>query len=346
MDFPHDATHGFLEELAQTPALTAPRRRAIERVRSLLQRPLRLGIFGEPGSGKSLLINVLLRQAIFPPGVLGGVRPLTLVRYGRANTLYSVTEKGARHRLTSKAMLKAASGSHEPAEEPHVIYKARDASARHGAPARRNGIAGTSSSAPVAFLELHLDLPFLKEFEILEVPGRAAASGLPELAKRAIREVNLSLWLTSAAQAWKRSEATLWEGLRPTPAGASLLVVNHKDSLGAQDRARLALRLEKETAALFSDRVMVSLKQAHNLLVEGQDRGASCEDCGITELTARIDNLGKAIKEHRLRKAMELCARLRAVQEPQNATGPFNAACRPRSTRLSTESMKGGQDDR
>lgn len=77
----HEETCSLIETLARFKIEAEDtrddhaRKRAFARMGRILGRPLRIGLFGESGSGKSCLLNVLLRARVFPAGILGGSVP-------------------------------------------------------------------------------------------------------------------------------------------------------------------------------------------------------------------------------------------------------------------------------
>src|SRR6185295_16374496 len=103
MNLSHEDTKRFIGALAclegdlSSGYSGGVKKRAVNRLTRLLDRPLRMGLFGEAGSGKSSLLNILLRSLIFPAGSPGMVRPSILARYGDNWAVCSVAEDGLRH---------------------------------------------------------------------------------------------------------------------------------------------------------------------------------------------------------------------------------------------------------
>jgi hypothetical protein len=214
-----------LEPAAHIPRV-ASAIRALRRVETSLERPPRIGIFGEFNSGKTSLTNILIGHKALPTSVVTSDRGSTLLRYADHPALYAISGDGGRHRLTSAAFQKLI---------------ARPALTEIGVPFAR-----------------------LRDYEIVDTVGVSdpALGGLPP-ARAANSYVHAAVWCTVASQAWKRTEISQWRSMPQSVRSRSLLVVTHIDAVREpRDREKIAERIRAEAANLFHGFVMVSLTQA------------------------------------------------------------------------------------
>lgn len=212
------------------PAANIPRIasaiRALRRIETSLNRPPRIGIFGEFNAGKTSLTNILLGRKALPTSVVTSDRGSTLLRYGEHPSLHAISGDGGRHRLTSAAFQKLI--------------------------------------ARPALTEIGVPFPRLREYEIVDSVGISdpALGGLPP-SRAANSYVHAAVWCTVATQAWKRSEISQWRTMPASVRARSLLVVTHIDAVqDPRDREKIAERIRSEAANLFHGFVMVSLTEA------------------------------------------------------------------------------------
>ncbi len=220
--------HGALavfEPAAQIPRISSAIR-ALRRIETSLDRPPRIGIFGEFNAGKTSLTNILLGRKALPTSVVTSDRGSTLLRYSDNPALYAISGEGGRHRLTSAAFQKLI--------------------------------------ARPALTEIGVPFPRLREYEIVDTVGVSdpALGGLPPN-RAASSYVHAAVWCTVATQAWKRTEISQWRTMPASVRRRSLLVVTHIDAVqDPRDREKIAERIRCEAANLFHGFVMVSLTEA------------------------------------------------------------------------------------
>jgi hypothetical protein len=241
--------------------------RALDALVSHLGRPMRLAVMGEENSGKSSLINMVLRESVVPAGALAGVRARLLLRYG-PEALHAVGADGTRARLTTKALARMAAPEIQSAPaSTTIIYNASDSARQEGrgdfrAVGLLTGATPPSADASAKFIDITLPREFLRRAELLEsrlYPEEAEKKAL----RPAFRPIDLAIWCTLATQAWKETERQAWRRL---PAGLSsnaILVVTYKDAIHkARDEEKLIGRLTREAGSLFGDILLVSPRQA------------------------------------------------------------------------------------
>lgn len=239
--------------------------RAVARIHRAIARPIRIAVMGEENSGKSLLINYLLKHQVLPSGAFAGENTQLLIRYAAEASVHAVGADGSRNRLTSRAfgrLVKPDTGPQAP--NTGVIYDATRPQ-RSSYASIMAGLSGGPSGTqptPMKLIEVGLPLGFLRRIEIIEV--RAFPTGQGSAASnRAFSQVDLAIWCTLATQAWKETEVAGWKRIPPGRRKLALLLVTYKDAIRrAEDEIRIAGRLRQATSGLFNEVVIVSLQQA------------------------------------------------------------------------------------
>lgn len=301
--------------------------RALGRVIQSLARPMRMAVLGEENSGKSLLVNYLLKHQVLPSGGFAGECTELLIRYAPESSVHSVNAEGVRTRLTSKAFGRLVKPeTPRPAATSKVIYDAASAAARDtgaGASAA-NLIIPTHSrpQAPSKLIEIGLPLGFLKRIEIIEVrayPGGAAASP----SARAFRQVDMTLWCTLATQAWKETEVVSWRRIPALHRKSALMLVTYKDAIRrGKDEAKILARLRHSCAGLFDDVVLVSLRDALQSLLsaDGGIAGKLRIDSNIEATEDAITAMIHRWQRRRFQKAAGVLQRLANTHEALDRT--------------------------
>ncbi len=129
--------------------------------------------------------------------------------------------------------------------------------------------------------------------DIIDMPGISDPNMSSDVWERVIGKADGVIWCTHATQAWRQSEASVWESLDHKLFATSLLLVTRFDKLHSEtDRARVMRRVERETEGLFSARLPISLTDA---LAAGDDpelldrSGASALMARLVEILGDLD---------------------------------------------------------
>lgn len=293
---------------------------ALERIERGLVRPARLAVFGEEKTGKSSLINFLLKRAAVPSGGLPGQGTYLLVQFARESAMYAVAADGSKTRLTSKAMsrITASDADAQPKPLGNVIYDASN-------PTRPSLHAGTVAahlmgSASAAYsdagrlIELGLPQPILRDMELLEARDYPRDRVAPPVA-RAFRFIDIAIWCTLSTQAWKETERSAW---RAIPAGhrrLAALLVTYKDAVrNAKDEEKILARLRNEARGAFNTVVLASLRDALAAeIVPDDDEAARLRETANAQvLEDAVSTLVDDWRQHRVRKALGMLARISA----------------------------------
>jgi GTPase SAR1 family protein len=269
--------------------------RAFTRIERSLTRPLRIGVLGEENSGKSLLINYLLKHQILPSGGFAGGSTAILVRHAPEPSVHAIRPDGIRNRLTSKAFGRLIKPeTRRTVSTPSVIYdglQSRESPARP-APERGNLVfaAPKKADALSRLIEVGLPLEVLKQVEMIELRALPEAQPASPVT-RAFRSVDLTIWCTLATQAWKETEVLAWKRVPSVYRRGSLMLVTYKDAIRHEkDEAKITARLRHATTALFGDVALISLRDAVQSLI-----AADAQEAGRLRVESNVEHVERAI---------------------------------------------------
>ncbi|MCU4652779.1 dynamin family protein [Roseibacterium sp. SDUM158016] len=190
------------------------------------RRP-RIAILGEFSSGKSTLTNVLLGHVSSPVRVTATQVPPIWYCQGDSDPVVVDSE----------------------GEETEI-----DAEAIASVP-----IAGTR------YVRVFLPADILAGVDLIDMPGSSDPNMSADIWNAVLPEADAVIWCTPATQAWRQSEAAIWDGIDPEIQARSILLVTRIDKvLSEHDRARLLKRVRRETSGLFRDIFTVDLLSAQN----------------------------------------------------------------------------------
>jgi Dynamin family len=298
--------------------------RALTSLEADLARPLRVAVMGEQSSGKSSLINVLMRANVVPAGALAGIRAYLLLRHGPEAALSAVGLDGSRARLTSKALARMSGPEMQPVPSSMTIYSASEPTHVRREELADAGLLGPGLRAPAEgitrLIEIIQPRDFLRRAELVE--GR----GWPETSSKSVLRhtlpVDLAVWCTLGTQAWKETERQSWDRLPAKLRGNAVLLVTYKDALGAaKQEAKLMSRLERHAGPLFANIILVSLRQAAEalgpngvILDEGKWRRS-----GAADFEAALQSQLSMLQHVRRLRSVRLLGRLAAQTTPGGA---------------------------
>jgi hypothetical protein len=204
-------------------------------------------------------------------------------------------------------------------------------------------IAGLSAIDPseTRMIRIFARSNILEMCDIIDMPGISDPNMESEVWERVIGKADAVIWCTHATQAWRQSEASVWESLDPALHEKSLLLVTRFDKLhGEHDRARVLRRVERETEGLFCARLPISLTEA---LSAGDDPDV-LEKSGAAafqrELVALLDRLGRSLGHDRHARTAETLARdgfVAPLGEARTARGITPSRILPRRIRPVSE---------
>jgi hypothetical protein len=99
--------------------------------------------------------------------------------------------------------------------------------------------------------------------DLIDMPGISDPNMGSEVWERVIGEADHVIWCTHATQAWRQSEAAVWETVPEQLRQRSLLLLTRFDKIvSAPDRDRVLARVRRETRGQFADMFPISLTEA------------------------------------------------------------------------------------
>ena len=193
---------------------------------TLLHRPIRIAIGGEFSSGKSTFVKMLLGRHVVKTQASASAMPTVHFLFG-ADTAYRTIRTDSSQEVSDLNAL-----SEDDLRE-------------------------------LKCLEVMVDVPFLKEFEIFDTPGTSDPSRDIDQLLTIADQVDFIIWCTNATQAWRESERRMWESLPFELKKRSLLLVTHVDLPSVKSSVgRLMKRMQKEAGPLFNNIIPMELLAA------------------------------------------------------------------------------------
>ena len=177
-------------------------------------RKPRIALMGEFSAGKSTLMNLLLGCDPMPVQITATRVPPVWVTHG-PRSVRLVNDDG------SETLFEGADLSEAPLEGTDLI-------------------------------RFSMESDILNLCELIDIPGISDPNLNYETWLDVLEKVDCVMWCTHATQAWRQSEAALWEQISETVAGPNYLVVTQFDKLrSARDRSRVVARLHSEAGSEF-----------------------------------------------------------------------------------------------
>ncbi len=194
----------------------------------------------------------------------------------------------------------------------------------------------TVSVADTSHIRIFLQSEILEIMDIIDMPGNSDPNMSPEVWQRALHHADGVIWCTHATQAWRQSEAAVWDDLPPELQENSLLLLTRFDKiLNDSDRARVLRRVNAETDGLFRGVYPVSLTQAMNA---GDDFDA-WKASGAEEFT-------QALLEIALGAGTEAESANEPIPLHPNAPAPSEPAVMPRRVAVQSDEVTTNRPDR
>jgi hypothetical protein len=204
----------------------------------ILRRP-RIGLMGEFSAGKSTLANLLLGQNLSPVKVTATQLPPVLYSYGPESVL-RVDNAGQEIPIDAEALDAI---SHDDSMAVRVLLQAE----------------------------------VLEFCDLIDMPGTSDPNLPQAVWDRMLGLVDGVVWCTPSTQAWRQSEAALWEMVPDRLRDRSLLLITRIDKLAnPTDRDRVVARVRRETEGLFNKVLPISLTEA----IAAEDEPEALRRCG------------------------------------------------------------------
>lgn len=128
---------------------------------------------------------------------------------------------------------------------------------------------GDISLTRTQYLRVERPASVLEICDIIDFPGISDPNMPAEVWQRLISRADAVIWCSHAVQAWRQSEAAVWDEMPAELRERSFLLLTRMDRLSSErDRRRVLSRVRHETDGLFAQVFPVSLTQA---LAAGDD---------------------------------------------------------------------------
>lgn len=214
-------------------------------------RKPRIAFMGEFSAGKSTLTNLLLGGRPLPEKVTATRLSPVWMSLGR-ETPYRIKMDGAREEISLTRL------DSIPLEDTRVI-------------------------------RMFFEADILGICDLIDFPGISDPNMSSEVWQRVLEEVDAIIWCTHATQAWRQSEAAVWEGIPQAVRDRSILLITRFDKLTTvRDEQRVLARLQHETAGLFGGMFPISLTDALAAGDNEQEFAASGGAAFLVHLLAQI----------------------------------------------------------
>lgn len=189
------------------------------------RRKPRIALMGEFSAGKSTLSNLLMGQSPLPEKVTATRLSPVWISYG-----------------TTPPYRVDVDGTTEPVSVDHLedipVEQTRN-------------------------IRLFLEADILEVCDLIDFPGISDPNMSSAVWERMLPEVDAVIWCTHATQAWRQSEAAVWDDMPATVRENSILLITRFDKLtNEKDRTRVVKRVTRETKGQFGGTFPVSLLQA------------------------------------------------------------------------------------
>ena len=207
----------------------------------------RIALMGEFSAGKSTLANLMIGTNPLPVQVVATQLPPVLISFG-----------------SSPSVIVDLSGNETPCD-----------------------MAGLQEIDPesVAFIRFFCDADILTRCDLIDMPGISDPNMSSAVWERVLPYADGVIWCTPATQAWRQSEAAVWDGVDDTIRLNSMLVVTRADMLLTdKDRAKVLKRVKTEAGGLFAATVMMSLTNAR----ESADDVSLWEQSGVDDFVEKF----------------------------------------------------------
>jgi hypothetical protein len=112
-------------------------------------------------------------------------------------------------------------------------------------------------------IHLQIESDILEVCDLIDFPGISDPNMSSDVWERMLTEVDAVIWCTHATQAWRQSEAAVWDTMPDLVREHSILLITRYDKLTTEkDRQRVFKRVTRETKGQFGGTFPVSLLQA------------------------------------------------------------------------------------
>lgn len=271
------------------------------------RRP-RVALMGEFSAGKSTLANLMIGTDPLPMQVVATQLPPVWISHGQGETVIVDLE-----------------GNETPCDLKTVRNLVPD---------------------DVAYIRFQCDEEILQMCDIIDMPGISDPNMSPDVWERIMPAADAVIWCSPSTQAWRQSEAAVWEGMDARVHGNSMLLLTRSDMLLTErDKAKVLKRVRNETEGLFSHVQLISLLQARDAQDDAEVLHRSGADEFVQTFLDLLDRLQKEINgaDHAFHSPLAPAADKGTVSPDDEAAGESKVV--PRRPVAKTSQRKAANDD-
>lgn len=159
------------------------------------------------------------------------------------------------------------------------------------------------------YIRLSLPQDIFEFCDLIDFPGISDPNMDPDVWERLLEEADVVIWLTHATQAWRQTEAAVWDLVPEHVQQRSMLLLSRWDKIIEQtDRTRILRRLERETDGLFSAILPISLLDAVQAGDDVEAWNASGAEAFMNRLTDVIGDIKNGTETPAAPKAAQATA--------------------------------------
>ena len=143
------------------------------------------------------------------------------------------------------------------------------------------------------YIRLFMEADLLDHCDLIDFPGISDPNMDAEVWERVLVEADAVIWLTHATQAWRQTEAAVWDTVPEEVQENSILLITRFDKLITEkDQSRVLARMQRE-AGLYFDKVFpISLLNAMEAGDDFEKWQASGADAFLEHMAQMVVRLG------------------------------------------------------
>ncbi|MFK7879578.1 dynamin family protein [Roseobacter sp.] len=240
----------------------------------------RIALMGEFSAGKSTLANLMIGSDPLPMQVIATQLPPVWISYG-TGTAAIIDLEG--------------NDSECDLEKPQKI-----------------------SSENTAFIRIQRQEQILQMCDIIDMPGISDPNMPADVWARILPFADAVIWCTPATQAWRQSEAAVWETVPAHIQEKSILLLTRADMLiSEKDRSKVLKRVTAETENVFAKCCLMSLTLARDAADDPDQWECSGAEAFVTDFLDIVADLTHGIAKGETTEPFEL----ECISKPEE-TGP------------------------
>jgi GTP-binding protein EngB required for normal cell division len=145
------------------------------------------------------------------------------------------------------------------------------------------------------YIRLFMDADILDHCDFIDFPGISDPNMDAEVWERVLNEADAVIWLTHATQAWRQTEAAVWDTVPEEVQENSILLITRFDKLLTDtDKSRVLNRVKKEAGFFFDAVFPISLLEAIEGANDFEAWQASGAEAFMEHLAELVGRLGQA----------------------------------------------------